>query len=111
MQSPPCKQAFGYLQVKADSPDEVVQQTEHALREFAADHDLQLTDLFFDDGTGSRQAFDAMVIELQQQRTTHVLVPSMRHFARNPLLQNMMLDRLRHAADAQVLELFDEETS
>ncbi|MGC7096746.1 hypothetical protein ACPZ19_18895 [Amycolatopsis lurida] len=104
-------QAFGYLQVAADSPDEAVQQIEQSLREFATRRRLCLTTFFFEYSTGSHQAFDTMVTELQQQRARHVVVPSMEHLANNTLLQNMMLNRLEHAADAEVLAVSEETAS
>ncbi|MFI6031382.1 recombinase family protein [Amycolatopsis magusensis] len=100
--------AFGYFQLTANSPDEEVLETELALREFAAERDLNLTSMFFEESPGSHRAFDTMLTELQQRHARHVVVPSMRHLARNRLLQNMMLDRLEHTANAEVLAIVDE---
>lgn len=54
---------------------------------------------------GSASAFDDLIDELKSVDAHFVVVPTLRHFAIHPLLQDMMVARLQVQARAAVLDL------
>ena len=97
--------AYGYMRVPCEVPDQKVRRLEQALRTLATASGLQLVTFFFEFSCGSHEAFDELVTELGRADAHYVVVPSLRHFAHSPLLQNMMLARLEFEAAAEVFEL------
>ncbi|MEV7046630.1 recombinase family protein [Amycolatopsis sp. NPDC051061] len=97
--------AYGYMRVPCDVPDAKVQRLEQALRAFAALQGLYLVTFFFEFDCGSQEGFGELLTELKRADAHHVVIPSLRHFARSTLLQNQMLGHLEFEAAAEVLVL------
>jgi hypothetical protein len=102
VQGPP---VYGYMRVPCDLPDEKVWHLEQDLRAYAAAKRFCFVAFFYEFVCGSQDAFNDLVGELQRAGAHYVLVPTLRHLARNILLQNMMLARLEFDAAAEVLTL------
>ncbi|MGW4133731.1 hypothetical protein [Amycolatopsis japonica] len=101
--------AYGYMKVPCDVPDGKVRRLEEALRAFATLKGFYLVTFFFEFSCGSQEAFHELITELQRADAHQVIVPSLRHFAHSPLLQNMMLSELEYLAAAEVLALRESE--
>ena len=97
--------AYGYMRVPCDVPDPKVRRLEQALRTRATVCGLELVTFFFEFQCGSHEAFNELVTELGRADAHYVVIPNLRHFAHNPLLQNMMLGQLEFEAQAEVLVL------
>ncbi|MFK0250869.1 recombinase family protein [Amycolatopsis azurea] len=97
--------AYGYMRVPREVSDDKVRRLEQAVIRFAEGRGLYFVSFFFEFHCGSREAFDELVTELVRAQSHHVMVPTMRHLARNGLLQDVMRDRLFDEAGADVLAL------
>jgi hypothetical protein len=98
-------QAYGYMRVPCDVPDNKVRQLENDVVAYAGTHGLYFAGFFFEFNCGSREAFDDLLAELVRTNVRHVVVPSLRHLAHNVLLQDLMLEELSLTARAQVLAM------
>lgn len=94
--------AYGYMRVPADVPDLKVRGMEQAVIQFARNQGLYFVTFFFEFDSGSREGFNELVTELVRADARHVVVPSLRHLARNALLQDVMRERLALDAGAEV---------
>ncbi|OKJ98981.1 hypothetical protein AMK34_10380 [Amycolatopsis sp. CB00013] len=97
--------AYGYMRVPRDVSDDKVRRLERAIMRFADGQGLYFVSFFFEFHCGSREAFDELITELVRAQARHVVVPTLRHLARNGLLQDVMRDRLTQEARAEVLVL------
>ncbi|ANY08699.1 hypothetical protein AFB00_23265 [Pseudonocardia sp. HH130630-07] len=75
---------------------------ERRLRDAAADRGLALGTIFAEHDRGTRIAFGDLLDTLDSSGVRHVLVPDFGHFSPHPLLQALMLGRLRRRSAAQV---------
>ena len=94
--------AYGYMRVPADVPDHRVRRVEGAVARFAESKGLYFVSFFFELHCGSREGFDELITELIRADARHVVVPSLKHLARNELLQAAMRERLAVQAGARV---------
>ncbi|ARP71755.1 hypothetical protein LK07_20595 [Streptomyces pluripotens] len=94
---------YGYMRVD-DESDEALFDLETALQRYADIRGYQLVEIFAESTPGCQRTFAALVDELRCTGVRHVVVPSMEHLARHPLLRTHMLIRLELEADAQVFE-------
>ena len=102
LQGPP---VYGYMRVPCDISDDKVWHLEQDLRAYAAAKGFCFVAFFYEFECGSQEAFNDLVDELQRAGAHYVLVPTLRHLARNSPLQNMMLARLEFDAAAEVFTL------
>jgi hypothetical protein len=98
---------YGYMRVPCDIPDDKVVRMEREFRHFDETRGFCLAAIFDEFTCGVHEAFIELVEELQRADAHHVLVPTLRHLARNWLLQNSLLTRLEFDAKAEVLELVE----
>ena len=99
--------AYAYMRVPFDIPDDRVRRMEHELRRFAEGKGWCLAETFYEFRCGMHDAFNDLIAELQRTGATTVIVPTLRHLARNTLLQNVLLSRLEFDAGADVFELVE----
>ncbi|MFJ1767980.1 hypothetical protein ACIOD2_47225 [Amycolatopsis sp. NPDC088138] len=99
---PTILQAYGYMRVPAGLPDRKVRGLEQAVVRHAHGLGLHFVRFFFEFQCGSHEGFDELLTELVCTNARHVVVPSLRHFALNTLLQNAMCERLALDAKAHV---------
>jgi hypothetical protein len=99
--------AYAYMRVPCNIPDDKVRRMEHELRRFAEGKGWCLAETFYEFRCGAHEAFNDLIAELQRTGATTVIVPTLRHLARNTLLQNVLLSRLEFDADADVFELVE----
>ncbi|WP_205661178.1 hypothetical protein [Amycolatopsis vastitatis] len=85
--------------------DDKVRLLEQDLRACAAAKGFCFVAFFYEFACGSQEAFNELVAELRRVHAHYVFVPTLRHLARNMLLQNMMLARLELDAAAEVFTL------
>lgn len=97
--------AYGYMRVPCDVPDNRVRKLEDSFRAFASERGLFFVTFFFEFRCSACDALCELITELQRADAHHVVIPSMRHFAHNPLLQDIRRTRLEHEAAAEVLVL------
>ncbi|MBX7268809.1 recombinase family protein [Micromonospora sp. Llam7] len=93
---------YGYMRVGDDASDDQIDQAERTLREYADVEGFCYATTFYDDDSGSRSAFYELTAELQRAEARHVIVPSLDHLSRHPILLNHMIERLEHEASARI---------
>ncbi|MFD8496233.1 hypothetical protein [Amycolatopsis sp. NPDC059657] len=64
---------------------------------FAARKGLALAGIFPEFVCGVHDAFEELLEEVQRTDAHYVIIPTLRHLARNGFLQDVLLDRLRFA--------------
>jgi DNA invertase Pin-like site-specific DNA recombinase len=99
--------AYAYMRVPCDIPDDKVRRMEHELKCFAERKGFCLAEIFYEFVCGSFTVFNELAVELQRAGVTTVIVPTLRHLARNVMLQNCLLNRLEFDAGADVFELVE----
>lgn len=95
---------YGYLRVLPDEPDDVVRRIEQALQDYADVEGYYIAALFHDFGSTDDRAFYELVEELRRAEARHVVVPSLDHFSRHPILRDGMVMHLQLAAGADLHE-------
>jgi hypothetical protein len=98
---------YGYMRVPCDIPDAKVWRMEHEMKRYAEREGFCFATVFYEFTCGVFDAFEELLAELQSAEAHHVIVPTLRHLARNRLLQNSLLARLEFDAAAEVLELVE----
>lgn len=99
--------AYGYMRVPSGIPDAKVRRLELKMQRFAERQGLCLAATFYEFQCGVFEAFYELIEELERAEAHYVIVPTLRHLARNRLLQNNLLTRLDFDAHAEVLELVE----
>jgi hypothetical protein len=99
--------AYGYMRVPCDIPDAKVRRMEFEMQRFSERHGWCLAAIFYEFVCGVHDAFEELVEELQRADAHHVVIPTYRHLARSPLLQNSLLQRLEFDAHAEAVELVE----
>jgi len=93
---------YGYLRVTDDLEDREVRRMERGLQVLAETEGFCFATTFHEYQPGYQGAFNELTHELQRVEAHNVVVPSLGHLSRHPLLRNTMLARLAGEADAQV---------
>lgn len=93
---------YGYLRVASETRDEEIRLTERELRRVAEVEGFCLVTIFHDCNAGSYAALNELTEELKRAKAHHVIVPSLAHVSRHPILRDSVLDFLRLYADARV---------
>lgn len=101
------KVSYAYMRVFCDTTDQQVLAIEHRIHCFAEDQGFQLADIYHEFVSGSQGVFNDLVSEIKYSGAEVVIVPSLRHFSRNRVLQSLMLSRLEDCAGAEVITLRD----
>lgn len=96
---------YGYLRVAYETRDEEILLAERELRRVAEAEGFCLVTIFHDCNAGSYAALNELTEELKRVEAHHVIVPSLAHLSRHPILRACMLAYLRLHADARVLSL------
>ncbi len=99
--------AYGYMCAPCEVGDHVIYAWERNLRKYAEEHGFEFATIFHEFQSGTSEAWDELTTELQRSDAHHVIVPSLSHVSRHPLLRSSMLDRLEEDAKAEVVELSD----
>jgi len=99
--------AYAYMRVPPNIPDDKVRRMEYELRRFAEGKGFCFGTIFYEFKCGMFDAFEELLLELQRAEAHDVVMPSYRHLARSPLLQNSLLTRLEFDAHAEVHVLRD----
>lgn len=94
---------YGYVRGAPETRDEETRQAERELRQFAEVEGFCLNTIFHDCDNGSYAAWNELTEELERAGAHHVIVPSLAHLSRHPILRDCMLAYLRLHADARVL--------
>ncbi|MBI3685819.1 MAG: recombinase family protein [Actinobacteria bacterium] len=94
---------YGYVRVADEAQDDEINQTEGALRSFADTEGYCYATTFYEHQSGSHAAFEELTEELQRADAHYVVVLSLDHVSRHPLLRSHMLRRLEAHANALVL--------
>ncbi|AEW92747.1 MULTISPECIES: recombinase family protein [Streptomycetaceae] len=97
--------AYGYMRVFCDVTSQQVLAMEARIHRFAQVERLQLVSIYNEFVNGDQSVFNDLVTEVKRASAEVVIVPSLRHFSRNGLLQSLMLSRLEDAAGVEVLTL------
>jgi len=98
---------YGYMRLHGDEPDNDIRQMELVLKDCAEAEGYCFATIFHEYDSGSHAAFDELVEKLKRAEAHHVIVPTLDHLSRHPLLRINMLTRLQFEAQAQVLALGD----
>lgn len=94
---------YGYLRVDDDPADEELSRMERRLRRHAETEGFCYAGTFHEYQPGVYRALDELVEELRRAEARHVVVPSMEHVSRHPLLRSYLLNRLEFEAGARVV--------
>lgn len=94
--------AYGYLRVTEDLEDDELRQLELGLQKLTDAEGFCLFAIFYECQPGYYGTFSELVEELKRTQARHVVVPSLDHLSRHPILRDQMLNRLEREADAQV---------
>lgn len=103
--------AYGYMRIFCDVTEEQVCVMEQRIVRLAEKLGYQFGTTFQEFQSGSQEAFYELNDELRRSDAHHVIVPSLRHFSRNSILQDLMVDRLENDSKAEVHTLKDHELS
>ncbi|GGJ99914.1 hypothetical protein GCM10010123_32220 [Pilimelia anulata] len=79
-------------------------ENEWLLYEFAVNEGYSLADIFYEHHHGSHSSLMALLTLLRQRDTRHVVVPTLMHIARHPLLQITMIELFEQQAAAHIHE-------
>lgn len=93
---------YGYMRVPEGADDDVIHKLELGLKQLAAVEGFCFATTFYETHGGYRGAFYELTEELQRAEARHVVVPSLEHFSRHPILRDQMIERLEHEANARV---------
>lgn len=93
---------YGYMRVE-DRAEDDIDQAERTLMSFADAEGFCYATTFYENQSGSQAAFAELARELQRADAHHVVVPSLDHISRHPLLRSHMLERLEFEACAHML--------
>lgn len=96
---------YGYLRFACETRDEETRQAELELRLYAEVEGFCLVTIFHDYDDGSYAAFNALTEKLERAAAHYVIVPSLAHVSRHPIVRDCMLSYLRFHSDACVLSL------
>jgi len=99
--------AYAYMRVPCNVDDDKVVKMGHQLRYGAERMGFHLEKIFSELICGQFDEFENLLSELTSSGSRCVIVPTLRHFAKSPLHQNLILDRLFFSAEAEVWELAD----
>lgn len=94
---------YGYLRVDDDPADAEIRRMERKLRNYAEAEGFCYAGTFHEYQSGRCGALDELVRELRRAEARHVVVPSMEHLSRHPLLRSYLLNRLEFEAGARVV--------
>ena len=98
---------YGYMRIERHQSEDTLHSLEAGLRLYAEAQGYQLVRIFQEFVPGCHRTFAALVDQLKRTDAHHVVVPSMEHLARHPLLQIHMVIRLELEAHAEVFEVGD----
>lgn len=94
---------YGYMRLSDDLCDESVYRIERTIRMFAVARGSRLAAIYADDQVGFYGAFYALIAEVQRQPGSRdVIVPSLDHLSRHPMLLDQMFQRLTVDARARL---------
>jgi DNA invertase Pin-like site-specific DNA recombinase len=99
--------AYGYLRVQSDTDDQTLDSLEKGLKNYAEAHGYELATIFQELASGRFNAWDELLAELKRADAHDIIVPSLDHLTRHPLLRRTLLDRAEYDAKADVHELGD----
>jgi hypothetical protein len=94
--------AFGYIRVPSAAEPAKIEQLHAAVAAGARAAGLTISRVFSENVRDRESAFNELVAELQQRDVHDVIVPSLRHFASSPDLQQAMKSYLEQEAGARV---------
>lgn len=97
--------AYAYMRVPCNVDDDKVIKMGAQLQYAAVRLGFHLEKTFSELVCGKFDEFENLLAELKSAGSRCVIVPTLRHFAKSPLHQNLMLDRLFFDAGAEVWEL------
>lgn len=97
-----CHVAFAYIRVPCAAEPAKVEQLHATVVAGAQAAGLTLGRVFSEDARDPASAFNELVSELRQRGVHDVIVPSLRHFASSPDLQQAMKSYLEQEAGARV---------
>jgi hypothetical protein len=97
--------AYAYMRIFCDVTDEQVLALEQRIHLYAQGRSLELVDIFAEFDNGSQAVFNELAEQLERTGARTVIVPSLRHFSKNQVLQHLMLARLEEAIGAKVRTL------
>lgn len=81
---------YGYMRVEDNAEDDSIDRIERALRDYADAEGFCYATTFYDDDSGCRSVFYELANELQRAEARHVVVLSLDHLSRHPVLRNHM---------------------
>lgn len=94
--------AYGYMRVFCDVTEEDVRSVERRIQECAQELGFQLATTFQETVSGSHDALQELIEELQRSEAEHVIVPSFNHFSKHSILQRLLLEQLEEDTGAEV---------
>lgn len=98
---------YGYMRVHPDTDDQTLDSLEQELRSYAEARGYEFATTFQEFNSGRFTTWDELLVELQQVDAHHIIMPSLDHLTRHPLLRQTLLDRAEYDAKAEVHELGD----
>jgi Resolvase, N terminal domain len=96
---------YGYMRVTDEWDDDQLRETEQQLARHAEAGGYRLGAIFHNCTPGRLNTLTALVDALRRSGARHVIVPSLEHLARHPLLQEQLIELLETGAQAQVIEV------
>jgi DNA invertase Pin-like site-specific DNA recombinase len=94
---------YGYMRVATDeNGTEETAQIKRELAEYASREGFTLEEVFTENARCSESAFHVMLDVLKRTDVKNVIVPSLRHFARLPGLQEAMKQHIETETGARI---------
>lgn len=99
------RRIYGYMRVYDGLPEDQVRADEQRLREWAEGEGYDLVAVYQETDEGSVTELTELVGELNRTGTRVIVVPSVEHFGRSPLLQEHLWAYVVGSAQAEVHEV------
>lgn len=93
---------YGYLWAADEIEDQQIRKMELAFKALAEVEGFCFATTFYEYVPGRHSAFYELVHELRRAAAHHVVVPSLCHVSRHPIIRRLLLAQLACEANAQV---------